>query len=192
MQRSPCHPHEGSLPVLSFPQGAQKWAPRPLIQILGVLRGWSATVGGCPLAERRATIHPPGSCNPKGEGTKSLGTMQPAASGWEWGGGVSCTQPRLSAQRGGLVRVQTGSILQEGLLMLYVAETRSQFSRLNSLSPRTARRSSCLQSYSEHPGAPGCFSPQTSGWHPGSGSGDWLRNPRRRGRGCLGIWSSVK
>lgn len=94
MQRSPCHPHEGSLPVLSFPQGAQKWAPRPLIQILGVLRGWSATVGGCPLAERRATIHPPGSCNPKGEGTKSLGTMQPAASGWEWGG--ACRVPSLA------------------------------------------------------------------------------------------------
>lgn len=85
MQRSSCHSHEGFLPVLSFPQGAQTWAPGPLIQILGVLRGWSAIVGGCPLAERRATIHPPGSCNPKGEGTKSRVTMQPAASGWEWG-----------------------------------------------------------------------------------------------------------
>lgn len=64
--------------------------------MLGVLRGWSVTVGGCPLAERRATIHPPGSCNPKGEGTKSRGTMQLAASGV--GMGVSGTQPRLYAR----------------------------------------------------------------------------------------------
>lgn len=54
----------------------------------GFLRGWSVSVGGCPLAERRATTHPPGSCNPKGEGIKSRGTKQPEAS---WGGG---TQPR--------------------------------------------------------------------------------------------------
>lgn len=50
----------------------------PLIQIPrapGLLRGWSGSVGGCPLAERRATTHPPDSCNPKGEGIKSRGTM---------------------------------------------------------------------------------------------------------------------
>lgn len=29
------------------------------------LRGWSVSVDGCPLAERRATTHPPGSLTPK-------------------------------------------------------------------------------------------------------------------------------
>lgn len=92
----PCKDHPVTLtrgPCQSCPSLV---VPRPLIQILGVLRGWSVTVGGCPLAERRATIHPPGSCNPKGEGTKSRGTMQLAASGV--GMGVSGTQPRLYAR----------------------------------------------------------------------------------------------
>lgn len=62
------------------------------------LRGWSVSVGACPLAERRATTHPPGSCNPKGEGFKSRGTIQPAASGV--GGGLPSPAP--------LRRVRTG------------------------------------------------------------------------------------
>lgn len=131
----------------------------------GFLRGWSVSVGGCPLAERRATTHPPGSCNPKGEGIKSRGTKQPEAS-WEGGGNPAS---RLYGGRGGRAPLQPGSALQ-GLPVLYVAETRSQLSGLSSGSPTTAKLSSPgPQSQSENPGAPGCLLPQATGWHLGSG-----------------------
>lgn len=100
------------------------------------LRGWSVSVDGCPLAERRATTHPPGSLTPK-ERASNLREQCSL-------GGVGGRHPasRLCARRGGLTLLQPGSVLPEGLPMLYVAETRSQLSGLSGASPTTARLSS--------------------------------------------------
>lgn len=160
------------MPVLSFLQSAQKWAPPPLEpwtpgQILAVLRGCSVSVGGCPLAERHATIHPPGSCNPKREGTKSRGTMQPAASGVEMGVRV----PSLAFMHGEEVLFGCSQApCSKKVCLCFTWQRHGRSSLVARLSEQPP--SSGLQSYSQHSGAPGCFPPQTSGWHPGSESRD--------------------
>lgn len=68
MPRSFSPPIPGSCQSCTF-LGMQRNGPLdPGFRIPGAprfLRGWSVSVGGCPLAERRATTHPPGSLTPK-------------------------------------------------------------------------------------------------------------------------------
>lgn len=106
----------------------------------GFLHGWSVSVGGCPLAERRATTHPPGSCNPKGEGIKSRGTMQPAAS---WGGGAGAA-PTLEPLRRAKRPCSAAAGLGSPRRSAYALRGKDRIAALwlSGASPTTARLSS--------------------------------------------------